>query len=294
MRKVFYRPEMMLVLCTVIWGGTFPAVKVALAFTTPWIIVAFRFTVAGLIFAMLYRRAAFHIAPAVWVRGAILGFFFFIGFTLQSMGLEYTTTSRSAFITELLVLFTPILYFIFYRRLPSRYTLTGAALVLAGLYYLTSPDGFIDWNRGDWLTLACAVAFSAYIIGVGAWSNAETRRPLATLQSLTVALLALPMAVSKGIYIPPTLDLWLALLYLTLPGTVFVIMLQMRFQPLTTPSRAGVIFALEPVFATFYAFMLALEPLSARGVLGAVIVTAGVVWSEAGHLLLRRGETVQK
>jgi drug/metabolite transporter (DMT)-like permease len=228
------------------------------------------------------------------VRGAILGFFFFIGFTLQSMGLEYTTTSRSAFITELLVLFTPILYFIFYRRLPSRYTLTGAALVLAGLYYLTSPDGFIDWNRGDWLTLACAVAFSAYIIGVGAWSNAETRRPLATLQSLTVALLALPMAVSKGIYIPPTLDLWLALLYLTLPGTVFVIMLQMRFQPLTTPSRAGVIFALEPVFATFYAFMLALEPLSARGVLGAVIVTAGVVWSEAGHLLLRRGETVQK
>jgi drug/metabolite transporter (DMT)-like permease len=55
---------MMLVLCTVIWGGTFPAVKVALAFTTPWIIVAFRFTVAGLIFAMLYRRAAFRVAPA--------------------------------------------------------------------------------------------------------------------------------------------------------------------------------------------------------------------------------------
>jgi drug/metabolite transporter (DMT)-like permease len=276
----------MLVLCTVIWGGTFPAVKVALSFTTPWIIVAFRFTVAGLIFAILYRRAAFRVAPVIWLRGAILGFFFFIGFTLQSMGLEHTTTSRSAFITELLVLFTPILYFIFYRRLPSRYTLTGAVLVLAGLYYLTSPDGFIDWNRGDWLTLACAVAFSAYIIGVGAWSNAETRRPLATLQSLTVALLALPMALHKGIYIPPTLDLWLALLYLTLPGTVFVIMLQMRFQPLTTPSRAGVIFALEPVFATFYAFMLALEPFSTRGVLGAVIVTAGVVWSEAGAFVI--------
>jgi drug/metabolite transporter (DMT)-like permease len=59
---------MMLVLCTVIWGGTFPAVKVALAFTTPWIIVAFRFTVAGLIFAMLYRRAAFRVAPALGAR----------------------------------------------------------------------------------------------------------------------------------------------------------------------------------------------------------------------------------
>jgi drug/metabolite transporter (DMT)-like permease len=80
----------MLVLCTVIWGGTFPAVKVALAFTTPWIIVAFRFTVAGLIFAILYRRAAFRVAPVIWLRGAILGFFFFIGFTLQSMGLEHT------------------------------------------------------------------------------------------------------------------------------------------------------------------------------------------------------------
>lgn len=274
----------MLVLCTVIWGGTFPAVKVALSFTTPWIIVAFRFAVAGIIFAVLYRRAAFRVAPVIWLRGAILGFFFFIGFTLQSMGLEYTTTSRSAFITELLVLFTPILYFILYRRLPSRYTLAGAVLVLAGLYYLTSPEGFMDWNYGDWLTLACAAAFSAYIIGVGAWSNAETRRPLATLQSLTVALLALPMAFGKGVYVPPALDLWLALMYLTLPGTVFVIMLQMRFQPLTTPSRAGVIFALEPVFATAYAFLLALEPFSNRGVFGAVIVTAGVVWSEAGHL----------
>lgn len=278
----------MLVLCTVIWGGTFPAVKIALQQISPWTILSLRFMVAGLLFALIYRR---ELARADWrviMRGIALGVFFFAGFSLQTFGLVFTSSSRSAFITELLVIFTPLIYFLVHGRTPSVFTGSSIVVVLFGLFLLTSPGGELSLNRGDWLTLGCALAFSAYIIGVGMWSVPETRGILSTMQCLTVAALSLPGVDLQNTYFAPEPELWLALAYLAIPGTVIVVLLQMRFQPLTTPTRAGVIFALEPVFAMLYAILLGLETVSQRAITGAVIVTLGVAWSEAGAAVLAK------
>lgn len=221
------------------------------------------------------------------LRGFILGIFFFAGFGLQTLGLQFTTSSRSAFLTETLVLFIPVMSFILSHKIPSRYTVTGAALVVVGIYLLTSLDGLLKWNQGDWLTLGCAIAFSWYIIGVDLWSTAETRIALATVQAFTVSLLAVPMVFIEGVRFEPTGGLLLAMLYLIIPATLIVVMLQMRYQPLSTPSRAGVIFALEPVFAMLYALGLSLEAFSLRAALGALVVTVGVVWSEGGSIAVR-------
>ena len=281
------KPEWMLVLCTVIWGGTFPAVKYALKFCSPWLIVALRFAFAGVLFALFLRGAGRYWNRQLLLRGFILGVFFFAGFGLQTLGLQWTTTSRSAFLTETLVLFIPLISFAISRKLPSLFTVAGAILVMAGLYLLTSPAGFIHWNRGDWLTLVCALAFSLYIIGVDLWSTPDTRGLLSTVQAFTVAVLALPMVWYEGAVLSPHADFFLAMLYLILPGTLIVVMLQMRFQPQSTPSRAGVIFALEPVFAMLYAIMLSMEDVSYRAIGGAVVVTLGVVISETGQKALR-------
>lgn len=272
----------MLVLCTVIWGGTFSAVKIALNDASPWLIVTARFAATGLLFVFIYFGSLKQISPLLLLRGAVLGITFFAGFGLQTLGLQYTTPSRSAFLTEALVLFTPLLAFAIYRKLPGWATVTGAVIVISGLYLLTSPGGFPDWNRGDWMTLGCAAAFSCYIIGVDRWSSPGTRGILSIVQSFTVAVVSTPFVFAESfrLVVNPT---WLAaMLYLVVPGTVFVVMLQMRYQPQTTPARAGVIFALEPVFATLYAVLLKLEPWSLRALLGGAVVTAGVFWSELG------------
>ena len=185
------------------------------------------------------------------------------------------------------MLFIPVLSFAMSRKRPSIFTITGALCVMAGLYLLTSPAGFVDFNRGDWLTLGCALAFSFYIIGVDLWSTPDTRGLLSTVQAFTVAAMATPMVFWEGARLQASSGFVLAMLYLILPGTLIVVMLQMRYQPLTTPSRAGVIFALEPVFAMLYAVALPFEGFSARGAWGALIVTAGVVWSEGGSAALR-------
>ncbi|MBL8032933.1 MAG: DMT family transporter [Leptospiraceae bacterium] len=281
------KPEWMLVLCTVIWGGTFPAVKYALKFCSPWLIVALRFAFAGVLFALFLRGAGRYWNRQLLLRGFILGVFFFAGFGLQTLGLQWTTTSRSAFLTESLVLFIPLISFAMSRKLPSLFTVAGAILVMAGLYLLTSPAGFIHWNRGDWLTLGCALAFSLYIIGVDLWSTPDTRGLLSAVQAFTVAVLAIPMTLTEGIRWQAGTGLGLAMAYLVLPGTLIVVMLQMRYQPLTTPSRAGVVFALEPVFAMVFAVAFAFEEFSRRAAAGAATVTLGVILSEVGQNLVR-------
>jgi len=272
----------MLVLCTVVWGGTFPAVKYALDFASPWVIVAIRFLVAGGIFLVLHWQALRQLNRPTLLKGIALGACFFAGFGLQTIGLQYTTASRSAFLTETLVIFTPVLAFLLHRHAPGQATIAGIGIVIAGLYLLTSPAGLWEINRGDVITLVCAIAFSFYIIGVDKWSTPGTQGVLSTVQCFTVALLSLPLAWAEGCRFAVNPPLVAAMAYLALPGTVLVIALQMRYQPQTTPARAGVIFALEPVFAMAYAVMLSLEALQYRAVIGATIVTAGVVWSEMG------------
>lgn len=278
----------MLVLCTVIWGGTFLAVKIALNYASPWTVVALRFAVAALIFLVIHFRGLLRAGRSLILRGVALGLFFFTGFILQTFGLAFTSSSRSAFITEMLVIFIPVIYFILYHKTPSFFTSSGALLVLAGMFFLTAPAGEHVLNYGDWLTLGCAIAFSAYIIGVGAWSTPDTRGVLATVQCLTVTALASPWLEIKTVQWVQAWEFYGTLFYLAVPGTVVVILLQMRYQPAMSPARAGVIFALEPVFAMLYAILLGMESADRHSVVGALLVTAGVIWSEAGAEMLKR------
>lgn len=276
----------MLVLCTVIWGGTFPAVKLALESVSPWTLVALRFALAAILFLPVVYFSGQRPTAQMVIRGGLLGVLFVVSFGMQTLGLVYTSPSRSAFLTEALVLFVPVFSFLLSRKIPSKFTVTGALVVVAGLYLLTSPGGLLHWNRGDWLTLGCAITFSIYIIAVDFWSESTSRIVLSAVQCITVAMIALPLALHEGVRVLPSANLIAMLGYLVIPGTLIVVMLQMRYQPLTTPARAGVIFALEPVFAMIYAIVFSFEDFSQRAAAGAAVVTLGVLWSEAGRSLL--------
>jgi len=287
-------PEVMLILCTVIWGGTFLAVKVALRSASPWLIVALRFALAGLIFVPVFLRSHQSIDRHNLLHGLILGLLLMAGFGLQTLGLQFVAPSRSAFITETLALIVPLLSFFLQRKLPTRYNLGGAVLVVGGLFLITSPGGFFAPNRGDYLTLGCAIAFSVYIILVDMWSTAANALALSLVQSFVVAFAALPFVFFEEIRYEPNFGFIMSLLYLAIPGTFVVILLQMRYQPLATPARAGVIFALEPVFALFFSVAASFEDFALRASLGAAIAFIGVAVSETGAILVRSLATVFK
>ena len=169
-------PELVLVLATMAWGGTFLAVQTGLAVSGPLFFVGSRFAVAALAAGLIARRALRGLTRAELGAGAAIGVAIFAGYTLQTVGLATITSSQSAFITALYVPLVPLLQWGALGRRPRLASWVGIALAFAGLVLLAGPGaGGLGFGRGEVLTLLGAVAIAAEIILIGRFAGAVTR-----------------------------------------------------------------------------------------------------------------------
>jgi drug/metabolite transporter (DMT)-like permease len=272
--------ELMLVVATVIWGGTFAVTRGGLTYISPVLLIAIRFLLSFLV-----------LAPAVtflrirWWRGAgpgvILGLALAAGYLLQTTGLHYTSAARSAFITYLFAIFIPPLQYFVSRRKLSTGNLLGLAIVVGGTLVLTRPWQTSGWNRGDLLTLGSAVAFAIFIVGIDRFAQERDPITFVPTQFLVAGLVSLSVGmVGKAMWIAPHPALWAAMAYLTLLGTAGALGIQTVFQFRTTPVRATTIYALEPVFAALFGMAILSERMGAVEIVGAAIILLGVLTSE--------------
>jgi drug/metabolite transporter (DMT)-like permease len=274
------RAEGVLFGATLIWGSTFAAVKMILGELPAVQMVFWRMGVAALIVLLISGRSLFPMRPAALAKGAILGLLLFLGFVAQNVGMNYTTASKSAFITGMMVIFVPLLQFIVERRAPKVGNALGVLIVSVGLWFLTSPEGS-GFNIGDALTVSCAFLFAIYIVYLDVVAHELSAMQLTFLQCATNAVLAfigtLLFETVTFAWSGRTLAI---LVYLTLFATVLTTYLQTRFQKETTPTRAAVIFSIEPLIASIIAYFVLGERLGELGILGGALIIAGVLTSE--------------
>lgn len=274
------KAELILLSITLVWGGTFAVVKYALADASPLTFLAIRFGIASLIFPAIYRQNYFRMDRGTLLSGLFLGFLLMIGFAFQTIGLKYTTASKSAFITGLLVAFTPIAQAVIERKMPTKGNLVGVGLVAVGLFLLTSPGGQ-GFNIGDLLTLFCAVSYAIYIVYLDIYSKKYDVSKLTLLQLSETAVLSIIFApFVETIHVTFTVGFVWALLYTSILATVFATYLQTRYQRDTTPVRAAIIYSMEPVLANVIAFFAFGEFVGAIGAVGGVLIIAGLLTSE--------------
>jgi drug/metabolite transporter (DMT)-like permease len=264
----------------VIWGGTFAVVKLGMEDFSPIALVAIRFVVATFVLLALFHRRIFPLPFTAIQKGSLLGLFLFLGFVAQNIGLTITTASKSAFVTGMMVLFVPMLQFVIERRAPKLGNILGVAVVSLGLWFLTSPAGSA-FNIGDALTLVCAVLFAIYIVYLDVVSKEMTTHQLLFIQLSSMGIYSI---LAVLFFETPRLvfrtQSVLVLLYLTLLATLVTTWVQTRFQKDTTPTRAVVIFSVEPVIASGVAYLLLGESLGVLGILGGALIIAGVLISE--------------
>ena len=294
--------EGMLLVTTLIWGGTFGATKLLLDDgLDPMALLAWRFGIATLCFLPFLLLGRFRVDRQTLRLGAALGVLLFFGFGLQTFGLVETTSSRSGFITALYVIFTPLLQPLFGRDRPGIVVWSGVGIVLAGLWMLTGAGSLAGMNVGDLLTLGCALAFAVYIVLLDRSGSSLDPIPLAFVQVAVVTLLTLgSMGVVGGTqgmipdsWIMPTgATPWLLMLYLALLATVFTTWCQTRYQPQTTPSRAAIIFTMESVFAAIVGVALLGDLLGLVEWIGGGLIVAGLLLVElVPTRVARRRET---
>ncbi|MBI4549101.1 MAG: DMT family transporter [Ignavibacteriae bacterium] len=280
------RAEVFLLSITVIWGSTFVITKGLLEENSPLWYTTLRFFLAALLLFLIFPRRILSTSRSAVNSGVILGLFLFIGFALQTIGLLYTTASKSAFFTGMLVVLTPIVhfaaqYFLNVRKKPLKVgNIVGVGNAAIGLYLMTSPasGGF---TLGDGLTLLCALMFAFYIVYLDSVPTETDKMQLTFVMFFVCGVLGLLCAVSwENIHIQLTDEFIAALLYLTIFATVIAMAVQNRYQGDTTPTRAAVIFALEPVVAAVFAYVVREENIGTLGVIGGMIIISGLLLSE--------------
>jgi len=274
------RAEAALMVNTLIWGATFVLVKQALGDVSPILFLALRFSLATVVLLVLFRGSWSHPRNPRWslTGGALAGVFLFSGYAFQTIGLQYTSAPKSAFLTGLTAVMTPLLAAAVYRNRPRAQEVGGVLLATGGMALMTLPGATLAMNRGDLLTVCCAACYAAHILTLSRYSATASFELLATVQIGVSALLA--WSLCRGMEAPHvrwTPGVWAAIVITGVFATALAFTFQAWAQRYTTSTRTALIFMLEPVFAWITSYLLTGETLSGRAAAGAGLILTGIL-----------------
>ncbi len=269
------KAELVLLGITAIWGFTFPAMKVSLDYVSPILFLAYRFGIASLLMLLIFRNRV--LQTDTIKEGFILGMTLFFGHGFQIIGLKYTTASNSAFITSLYVVFTPfIAYFILKDKLELR-DFVSLIFAVMGLYLISGAS--LKFNKGDLLTVLCALSFAFQIVLVQKFGERDYLS-LAFWQIFWNFMFSLIYSIIfEGIRYPSGYLPWLGILYTSIFATVIAFTLQIKYQKETKAHRAALIYSAEPIFGHISALLTIREVLTLKGYAGAALIL-GAIWNE--------------
>lgn len=290
-----YIGEFALLFNTLIWGGTFALIKNALTDISPMLFLALRFSIAALLFLPFVYSSLKKTNRQTLIAGSILGIFYFSGFAAQTFGLNLTTATKSGFITGTFVVFIPILQLIIENRKPKWFNVFSVLIVLLGLIMLSSKGENIfefikqlgsDFNFGDFLTLLCALLFAFQVVYVDVFTRKYEYLPMVFVQLLITGvggfILSYIFSISSLETVKFTFNsaVTTAIIYTAIFASIIATVIQLKFQKTVSPTKAGIIFSIEPIFAAVFAYFLLSEKISNFGLIGCVLIFIGLIVSE--------------
>jgi len=277
-----YAAEGALVAAAFFFGITFPLVHNALDDVTPFAYLVLRFVVALLAlgpFAIAIVRRRGDDRRLLVRVGIVAGLLMFGGYATQTVGLQYTSPSTSAFITGLYVMFTPFIEAALRRAWPAPRIFASAALATIGLYLVTGAN-LDDVGRGELLTLACAFLFAIWIVYQGGYAARLHPIPFMSMQMVTLVVVGLPAVARQGVG-ELTGEVWFAIVFTGIACSAVALSLQLWGQRRIPPSRAALILLMEPVFAAVAGYVDG-ERLGVVELVGAAVILAAIAIAELG------------
>jgi drug/metabolite transporter (DMT)-like permease len=264
-----------LLVANLLWGLSFPVVK-AMVFTQEqllpgsgnWFITAMtvgpRFLLAAAVLVLLAGRKLIGLTRFELQQGVLIGIANGLGLLLQVDGLQFTSASVSAFLTQFYAVMIPVVVALRMRRAPPAVVWICVALVLGGVAILGRFDFHaLSFGRGELSTLAGSVFFMGQIFLLDDPRYAGNRAlPVSAVMFATVGVLFAILAMATAPHLADCLVPWTSGSWLTFTGmlTVFctlgAFMLMIRWQPVITATEAGLIYCFEPVFASLMALYL--------------------------------------
>lgn len=278
------KAELALIVVTLLWGATFVIVKNALDQVSTLLFLALRFSLAAAVLGLIFHRHLAlepHLRRTTLTGGTLAGVCLFVSYFFQTLGLRFTTPSKSAFLTGLSAAVVPFLGAIVYQRAPHLSEVIGVSAATVGLALLALPAGGFEIGFGDALTVGCAVTFAMHILVLGHWAERSQLALLSVCQIGVTALLALmTFPLAERPQVAWTASVAGAVVLTGVFATALAFTVQAWAQRHTSATRAALIFALEPVAAAITSYLWEGEILTGRGLAGAALILGGVLLVE--------------
>lgn len=268
-----------LILVAIIWGSGFAASALALESFNTNQILAMRFTIAFLISLLVYKKDLKLINFDVLKKGIIIGIFLFLAFMFQTIGLKYTTASKNAFLTAVNIVIVPFLSFLILRKKVKKQEFLGALITLFGIALLSfDSSGIGGINKGDVLTLVCAIFFALQIFYTDFHVKDVNPGIIMVGQMGTAAILSwILVIINNEIKMDITFDNIKPILYLGVISTMVAYGIQTWAQKRVSSTEAAVILSTEAFFGMLASVIILNEKLSIGTIIAAILIFAGVI-----------------
>jgi drug/metabolite transporter (DMT)-like permease len=271
-----------LMLVAIIWGTGFVASALALENYSAYQILAIRFTIAFLVLLVLNIKRL----------KVLSGVFLFLAFAFQTVGLQFTTPSKNAFLTAVNVVIVPFLGYLLLKKKLSVKSIVGSFVTLIGIALLSLTGSVGSFNLGDILTLICAVFFALQIFVTDLFVNEEETWSLMLLQMGSAAILSWITLFVTGDKLPVLeFKSLMPVLYLGLVSTLLAYFIQTASQKYTTSSQAAIILSTEAFFGMISSVIILSERVSINMLVGAVFIFIGILIVELEFKLLVKGRS---
>ena len=279
--KKSLKADLALLLVTIFWGAGFPATKIALQTMTPYYHIGIRFAVASLLLSLLFFKKLRNLNKSLIKPALILSSLLFATYAFQTVGIQYTTASKSGFFSGLAVLIVPLFSIFYLKTKLELKTIISVATATLGLFLLSYTGSDFNFNIGDFLTILCSICYAWQLLFTGTYVQKHDATLLAIVQLFFVSLYGMAFAVILE-PIPANMSVpsfW-SLMFSAVFCTAFAFWMQTTAQKFTAASHIALIFTMEPVFGALTSFLLLNEMLGARGIIGGILIVSAMIISE--------------
>ena len=277
---------LILFLTAAIWGSSFVFQKYAVEQLPAAFIVAGRFTIAGILLALITMKKWKTVDRGCLWGGFLAGFTMSLGQVLQTvaMGLG-TSPGKCAFLTAAYCVMVPFLSWFFQKERPKKNHLLSAVICLIGIG-LISLNGGGGMMLGDSVTLLCSVVYALNIIAIAIYSTGRDPIVFTMIQIVTAAICGwISVPFTGGMPESISMEAAASILYLALFCTALCLSLQTIGLKYVNATVATVILSLESVFGVLFSILLYHEEVTARMGIGFAVVFAAVLISQIEGIL---------
>ncbi|HSX69514.1 MAG TPA: DMT family transporter [Pseudomonas sp.] len=271
----------LLILGTAFWGVSFTFTKVGVADGSPFVFLGYKFALAALVLCVIFFRRLRRLDTRTFLAGLAIGLPLCLGNIFQTVGLQHTSITNTAFITGLDVLLIPLFKWALFRKRVEPRIWICCAVALTGLYLIVARAG-LSLNPGDIWIMCCAVFFASYVLTVGFFSHKfdPMLTVIVALATCAAGCVFAALFDPRADWAPAQAEFWEGVLFCALLATAFMYAVQSAAQKHLEEEKVALTYLFEPIFAAFAGALLLGETLDGRTLLGAALIFSALLIAE--------------